>query len=116
MRSRSIWGLSPKQSIELECARRGEPGVVMGCIELLTRTEGEGSTDIRPATGRSWTTPAATTIHRPMPAAGLALFHEALPKLLELATVLRLAGLFLDLLRELLPLVALSEVLGPLEQ
>jgi hypothetical protein len=36
MRSRSIWGLSPKQSIELECARRGEPGVVAGCVELLS--------------------------------------------------------------------------------
>ena len=36
MRSRSIWGLSPKQSIELERARRGEPGVVAGCVELLS--------------------------------------------------------------------------------
>jgi len=35
MPSRSIWGLSPEQSIELECARRGETGVVAGCVELL---------------------------------------------------------------------------------
>jgi hypothetical protein len=46
----------------------------------------------------------------------LAPLHEALAKVLELATVLRLAGLFLDLLRELLSLGALGEVLGPLEQ
>lgn len=35
MPSRSIWGLTPKQSIELECARRGEADVVAGCVELL---------------------------------------------------------------------------------
>ena len=35
MPSRSIWGLTPRQSIELECARRGEAGVVAGCVELL---------------------------------------------------------------------------------
>jgi len=46
----------------------------------------------------------------------LALLHEALSELLDLATVLWLAGLFLDLLGELLPLGALGEVLGPLEQ
>jgi hypothetical protein len=55
-----------------------------------------------------------------MPAAALPPLHEALSKLLELllelATVLRLAGLFLDLLRELLSLGALGEVLGPLKQ
>jgi hypothetical protein len=46
----------------------------------------------------------------------LALLHEALSELLEFATVLWLAGLFLDLLGELLSLGALGEVLGPLEQ
>src|SRR6476659_11469991 len=46
----------------------------------------------------------------------LALLHVPLPELLELTTVLRLAGLFLDLLRGLLSLGALGEVLGPLDQ
>jgi HEAT repeats len=35
MPSRSIWGLTPKQSVEFECARRGEADVVAGCVELL---------------------------------------------------------------------------------
>lgn len=35
MPPRSIWGLTPRQSIELECARRGEAGVVAGCVGLL---------------------------------------------------------------------------------
>ncbi len=35
MPSRSIWGLTPRQSIELECARRGEADVVACCAELL---------------------------------------------------------------------------------
>jgi hypothetical protein len=48
-----------------------------------------------------------------MLAAGLALLHEALSKPLEPATVLRLAGLFLDLLGELLPLRALGESSPP---
>jgi hypothetical protein len=50
------------------------------------------------------------------PAVELPLLHEALPKLLDLATVLRLTGLFLGLLGELLPFGALGEVLGPLEE
>jgi hypothetical protein len=29
------WGVSPKQSIERECALRGRPAVVAGCIDLL---------------------------------------------------------------------------------
>ena len=37
MPSRSVWGLTPRQSIELECARRGEAGVVAGCLALLAR-------------------------------------------------------------------------------
>ena len=72
---------------------------------------------------RPWRLPAVReplwqpfTTRRPMPAAALPPLHEALSKLLELATVLRLAGLFLDLLRELLSLGALGEVLGPLKQ
>jgi hypothetical protein len=35
MPSRSIWGLTPRQSVELECARRGEAEVVACCVELL---------------------------------------------------------------------------------
>jgi HEAT repeat protein len=33
--SRSEWGLTPGQSIELECGRRGTARVVAGCIDLL---------------------------------------------------------------------------------
>jgi HEAT repeats len=32
---RSHWELTPKQSIELECARRGQAQVVSGCVALL---------------------------------------------------------------------------------
>jgi hypothetical protein len=86
-------------------------------IAVAVREAEAMQASVRPAGDRPFLkTPAATTTHRPMPAAGLALFHEALSKLLKLATVLRLAGLFLDLLGELLPLGALGEVLGPLEQ
>jgi hypothetical protein len=35
MPSRSNWGLTPGQSIALECARRGEAAVVAGCVALL---------------------------------------------------------------------------------
>ena len=58
----------------------------------------------------------STTTASAEPATVLALLHEALSELLGLATVLWLAGLFLDLLGELLPLGALGEVLGPLEE
>lgn len=30
------WGMTPRQSIEAECARRGEPALVAGCTELLS--------------------------------------------------------------------------------
>jgi HEAT repeat protein len=33
--SRSLWGLTPRESIELECQRRGTAEVVAGCLELL---------------------------------------------------------------------------------
>jgi hypothetical protein len=33
--ARSEWGLTPRQSIEIECARRGRPQVVAGCVALL---------------------------------------------------------------------------------
>jgi hypothetical protein len=37
--TRSGWGLTPRQSIEIECARRGRDQVVAGCIALLRRQE-----------------------------------------------------------------------------
>jgi len=33
--ARSYWALTPRQSIELECARRGQAQLVSGCIALL---------------------------------------------------------------------------------
>jgi hypothetical protein len=33
--TRSGWELTPRQSVELECACRGEPAVVTGCVALL---------------------------------------------------------------------------------
>ncbi len=35
MPPRSHWDLTPRQSVEQECRRRGEAEVVAGCIELL---------------------------------------------------------------------------------
>lgn len=37
MPSRSFWGLAPRESIEMECARRGTAEVVAGCVGLLRR-------------------------------------------------------------------------------
>jgi hypothetical protein len=31
----SVWGVTPRQSIEAECARRGKDAVVTGCVDLL---------------------------------------------------------------------------------
>jgi hypothetical protein len=31
----SVWGLTPRQSIEAECVRRGKDAVVAGCVDLL---------------------------------------------------------------------------------
>jgi hypothetical protein len=39
MPARSGWELTPRQSIELECARRGRSAVVAGCVALLRRQE-----------------------------------------------------------------------------
>lgn len=36
------WGLTPRQSILAECARRGKPALVAGCIALL---EGDNEVD-----------------------------------------------------------------------
>jgi len=35
MPARSGWELTPRQGVELECARRGESAVVTGCVALL---------------------------------------------------------------------------------
>ena len=35
MPTRSHWGLSPRESIEEECARRGRTAVIAGCIQLI---------------------------------------------------------------------------------
>jgi hypothetical protein len=35
----SEWGLTPRQSIEAECARRGKSAVVAGCIALVAGRE-----------------------------------------------------------------------------
>jgi hypothetical protein len=40
MSPNSIWGMTPRQSIERECARRGRDALVDGCIALLA---GRGS-------------------------------------------------------------------------
>jgi hypothetical protein len=39
MAAKSGWELTPRQSIELECARRGRDQVVDGCIALLAGQE-----------------------------------------------------------------------------
>jgi hypothetical protein len=31
----SVWGMTPRESIEQECARRGKEAVVAGCVDLL---------------------------------------------------------------------------------
>ncbi|MHB8331321.1 MAG: HEAT repeat domain-containing protein [Candidatus Dormibacteria bacterium] len=37
----SIWGMTPQQSMEAECARRGKSAVVSGCVDLLQGREVE---------------------------------------------------------------------------
>lgn len=41
MAARSLWGVSPRESIHAECARRGTDAVVAGCIELLRGGESD---------------------------------------------------------------------------
>ena len=41
MPSRSLWGLTPRQSIELECSRRGTAEVVASCVRLLGRQDAD---------------------------------------------------------------------------
>jgi hypothetical protein len=38
---RNYWALTPRQSIEAECARNGRLSVVNGCIELLGGADGD---------------------------------------------------------------------------
>ena len=35
MPSRSLWGMTPGESVEAECGRRGTAAVVAGCVALL---------------------------------------------------------------------------------
>jgi hypothetical protein len=37
----SLWGVTPRQSIELECARRGRDALIDGCIALLEGRDSE---------------------------------------------------------------------------
>jgi hypothetical protein len=37
----SVWGQTPRQSIEAECARRGKDAVVAGCVDLLAGQESD---------------------------------------------------------------------------
>lgn len=39
--ARSYWGVTPRESIEAECARRGRQAVVDGCARLITGGEGD---------------------------------------------------------------------------
>lgn len=39
MTSRSHWGLTPRDSINAECRRRGRLAVVLGCADLLAGTD-----------------------------------------------------------------------------
>ncbi len=39
MPAASGWELTPRQSVELECARRGRQPVIAGCVALLRRQE-----------------------------------------------------------------------------
>ena len=41
MPSRSLWGLTPGESIELECGRRGTVEVVACCVRLLGRQDAD---------------------------------------------------------------------------
>jgi hypothetical protein len=38
----SRWGLTPRQSIEIECARRGRDQVIDGCVALLYGRDADG--------------------------------------------------------------------------
>ena len=51
--TQSRWGLTPRQSIEAECARRGRPAVVAGCVALV------GGGDADPALVRALGGPGA---------------------------------------------------------
>jgi hypothetical protein len=41
--ARSYWGLTPRESIEAECARRGRQAVVDGCARLVTSGEADAA-------------------------------------------------------------------------
>jgi hypothetical protein len=41
MPQNNSWALTPKQSIEAECARNGKAAVVVGCVKLLGGADGD---------------------------------------------------------------------------
>jgi hypothetical protein len=41
MPARSLWGLTPRQSVEAECARQGKLAVVDGCARLVAGEEAD---------------------------------------------------------------------------
>jgi HEAT repeat protein len=43
MATRSHWGVSPRESIEAECARRGTAEVVAGCVRLVQGQDVDGA-------------------------------------------------------------------------
>ena len=55
------WGISPRQSVEQECSRRGTAEVVAGCIELLA------GRDADPALSYALGGPAAASVLGPHP-------------------------------------------------
>jgi hypothetical protein len=61
MPTRSHWGMTPRQSVERECGRRGTPEVVAGCITLLEG--GDADYDLVYAVGG----PAADSVLGPHP-------------------------------------------------
>lgn len=59
----SIWGLTPRQSVEMECGRRGEPAVVAACAALLDGHDVE--TDLIDALGGPGAASLVYGPHRP---------------------------------------------------
>lgn len=46
MSSGRLWGMTPRQSIEWECAVRGRDGVIDGCIALLSSDSADLDADL----------------------------------------------------------------------
>lgn len=98
--------------MSIKCGRRlpePRPARLRASVlrQPLTRLTRDGT-----LTGPPTTTPLSV---EPTPATALPTLDVALPEFLELATILRLAGLLLDLLLDPLPFGALGELLDALE-